>query len=685
MAIIRTLILAALSTSCTWAAFNFSFDPQSSEWTLNNGYAEAVFQLEPGGTFAFIRVQQLQTGDVWTPPPGIRSSPINLNVAGYPVDADTPFTLVSQSARAIARRGYRQTIVLEDLDHTGRVQLELEMYQNQPALRYRVRYRNLRQFPVDVRAADMLSWNLNADQHVFSTFRVNQWVQGGKLGNFEPLSDTLVPEGPAVNLRTGAYGQHCTWLAVRDENDRGFAAGWEFDGRARASIRHRLWETLNLSAAVQDLYHPVPPNQEFLVPYAFLALFHGDWDEAGYVTQRFTEAATAKPPPDDNFPYVIWDSWRYQTNIDEDTLRRDAEIAARIGIEVFVLDLGWAKQIGDWHYDPSKFPSGLRALSDYVHSLGMKFGLHFPFAEADPQSPVLLQHPDWRSSESYGYFGADSICLSHQPVRNWIISETVRMIDEYNVDWLLQDGENMVKECVKYDHTHYAFDSNYANSVDGLNYVVSRVQTQRPNVYWENCEDGGNMMTFNMVRNYVTSIGPDDTDPLTTRRAIYGSTYPFSTRYIDRYMGDEELGSYNVRSSMFGGPWIFMNRLEQMRPEDLDYASQQIAIFKSLRQRIRDGKVYHLTSRPVERGYDALESHHPPTDTAVVFIFRAAAPAAQRAIRLRGLRPEIRYRVRFQEDTRTFVRTGKQLMDSDLVVRMPSMWSAEIIYIDPVR
>jgi alpha-galactosidase len=135
-----------------------------------------------------------------------------------------------------------------------------------------------------------------------------------------------------------------------------------------------------------------------------------------YRTQRFAEAVLAKPAPDpENFPYVAWDSFGYDTKVDEATLRRNAEIAAKIGVELFVLDLGWAKSIGDWVEDPRKSPSGLRALSDYVHSLGMKFGLHFPLAEAAPDAPVLRQNPDWTSSESYSYYGARSLCLSHQP------------------------------------------------------------------------------------------------------------------------------------------------------------------------------------------------------------------------------------------------------------------------------
>jgi hypothetical protein len=73
---------------------------------------------------------------------------------------------------------------------------------------------------------------------------------------------------------------------------------------------------------------------------------------------------------------------------------------------------------------------GLDALSDYVHSLGMKFGLHFVFAEADPASPVIAQHPDWTSTENSGYHGAVSLCLANQPAKDWIVRQAIRMIDD---------------------------------------------------------------------------------------------------------------------------------------------------------------------------------------------------------------------------------------------------------------
>ena len=651
---------------------------------MENGLIQATFQLGTDGRFAFHSLRDLRTNHAWTRPEQVRSAPFRFQEGDGALDEHARYRLMDQQSSQAPRRATRQSIVLENEDGSARITLQLEMTPDHPVLRYRTIFRNLTQSPVPVRAVDILPWQFAAEGKTHRIFRVNQWVGGGKYGNFETQSAVLTPDADAVTVDSGAYGQHCSWLAVRDNDNNGFFAGWEFDGRLTAVVRKfSTQDILHVSSSILKLNAVVPPNGTFTTPYAFIGLFRGDWDEAGYRTQRFTEDTLAQSLPAGEFPYLIWDSWKYGQDIDENTLRRNAQIAAQLGVEVFVVDLGWATRIGDWRADPRKFPSGMWALSDYVHSLGMKFGLHFALAEAAPDSEVLRRNPDWTSSHTYGYFGALSICLSHRPVRDWIIGEALRMIDEYNVDWVLQYGENMVKECTKTTHTHNPENSNWSNAVNGLNFVVSAVQAQRPAVRWENCEDGGNMMTFNMVRNYATSIAADDSGELTTRQAVYGVTYPFPVRYADRYMPAEELNPYITRSYMFGGPWILMNRLPQMRQVDLSFLALEIQLFKRLRIRIRDGKVHHYTARPNGRSVDAIGSYTPALDSAVVFVYAPDTQQAAYVFRPRDLRPETAYRVRFQENPQTFVRSGADLARGGIRVPIPRQQFAEIVYIEP--
>ncbi|MBI3680590.1 MAG: alpha-galactosidase [Acidobacteria bacterium] len=674
-----------MCTLCGVVFGQFRFEHSEDRWILSNGVIEATFVHTERNTFEFETIRHLKTGDIWQAPEGALASPIRFATARTAVDAWIPVKLAGESVQAIDRRGMRQNIILDEVGGGFRIFLALEMYENQPVLRYSVKVKNLRDGDRRVRMADMLSWSFSEARNSFRTLRVSQWSTEPPQKNFEPKETLLKPDFTGEYTRSGASAPDCAWLAIRDAKDRGLFAGWEFDGRTEASVRYRASDgRLQLSAFIEDLNRLLVPNGEFQVPPAFIGLFHGDWDEAGFRTQRFADAVLAKAPPEEaRFPYVVWDSWGYQTNIHEAMLRRNADAAAKLGVELFIVDLGWAMQIGEWRQDPAKFPSGLRELSDYVHSLGMKFGLHVAPAEASPESPVVKEHEDWLATEPFSYFGAKPLCLSHRPAQEWIVQQIVRLIDEYGVDWILQDGEHIVKRCTRTNHTHDPEDSNYSNAVEGLNAVLDAVQKQRPKVYWENCANGGSMMTFNMVKYYVTTITNDASGALGSRQAVYGATFPFPIRYTDRYMPENPTSTYATRSYMFGGPWIFMNRLADMPPEELALASSEIRTYKAMRSQLRDSKIFHLTAAPEAGRVDSIQAYNPAADTAVAVVTRDSASQNLHQLRLEGVLADRNYLVRFQDDRRIYVMTGEQLRRDGVPVGLPLLRSAEIVYIEP--
>ena len=661
------------------------FDAERTTWTITNGWVYAILQLTPDGHFVSQELSDVQSGDRWTASASQPSAPIRFQAANEVFDAQTQYSLISHSVDTGTPTGIRQTIVLQNVKATAQFTLVFKVYDNQPVLRYSLTYRNLTANTVYVNSVNLLPWTFDSAAKRYTAMRVNQWSVVSVPENFESFQSVLDTAGTAFEVFSGAHGQQCGWLALRDsEAERGLFAGWEFDGRTKATVRQSGSNGyLDFSAAILDLNHPVPPSSDFTLPSAFVGLFHGDFDEAGYRTQRFVEAVLAKPAPGvKTFPYVSWDSWGYYDGIDEQTLRRNADAAAALGVELYIVDLGWARSIGDWYANSDKFPSGLSALSDYVHALGMKFGLHFALTEADPASPVLQAHPDWTSTETDNYHSAVSLCLSNQPTRDWLVQQAIRMIDDYGVDWILQDGENMVKQCTKTTHTHDPADSNYSNAVDGLNAVVSAIQAARPNVYWENCENGGNMMTFNMVKMYVTSITNDASGSMQARHAVFGATYPFPPRFAERYMPDTDgLDPYATHSYRFGGPWVLMNHLADLTPDQTGFLGVQIANYKNQRGPIASGKVYHIQA-PATNATDVIESYNPDTDSALAVITRAQSDGPEYIFHAQGLIPDQRYTVWFEINPSVYSLPGAQLMQSGVRVPLPTPYSSDVVHID---
>jgi len=86
-------------------------------------------------------------------------------------------------------------------------------------------------------------------------------------------------------------------------------------------------------------------------------------------------------------PPMGWNSWNtFQTNISEQLVKDIADVIVSSGMKdagytYIVLDDGWMamerdKLTGNLVADPKKFPHGMKALADYVHSKGLKFGLY---------------------------------------------------------------------------------------------------------------------------------------------------------------------------------------------------------------------------------------------------------------------------------------------------------------------
>ncbi len=85
-------------------------------------------------------------------------------------------------------------------------------------------------------------------------------------------------------------------------------------------------------------------------------------------------------------PPMGWNSWNaFETRISEQLIEETADALAASGMQAagyryLVIDDGWEAAERDAQGqlvpDPARFPSGLKALGDYLHAKGFRFGIH---------------------------------------------------------------------------------------------------------------------------------------------------------------------------------------------------------------------------------------------------------------------------------------------------------------------
>lgn len=85
-------------------------------------------------------------------------------------------------------------------------------------------------------------------------------------------------------------------------------------------------------------------------------------------------------------PPMGWNSWNtFEVKISEDLIKQTVDILISSGMKdagytYIVVDDGWEAlsrdSAGNLIPDPAKFPNGMKAVADYIHSKGLKFGIH---------------------------------------------------------------------------------------------------------------------------------------------------------------------------------------------------------------------------------------------------------------------------------------------------------------------
>lgn len=154
---------------------------------------------------------------------------------------------------------------------------------------------------------------------------------------------------------------------------------------------------------------------------------------------------------------IVWSSWPsyYESATEKDILRNAQWIAdnlKRYGFEYIVLDDGYDR-LPDYGRSPAsghawidnwsstRFPNGLRGLTDSIHALGLKAGLWLvPSAYAS----ALKEHPDWYLYDKQGKplldYDTPSLDFTN-PQALTFLRRLFTTLDDFGFDYYKFDGE----------------------------------------------------------------------------------------------------------------------------------------------------------------------------------------------------------------------------------------------------
>jgi alpha-galactosidase len=111
-----------------------------------------------------------------------------------------------------------------------------------------------------------------------------------------------------------------------------------------------------------------------------------------------------------------WNSWnKFACNVSEDLIKRAADAMVKTGMkdagyEFIVIDDCWQVSrdaAGNIVPDAKRFPNGIKALADYVHSLGLKFGLYSDAGTATCQGRPGSRGYEFQDARQYAAWGVD--------------------------------------------------------------------------------------------------------------------------------------------------------------------------------------------------------------------------------------------------------------------------------------
>ena len=500
------------------------------------------------------------------------------------------------------------------------------------------------------------------------------------------------------------------WMTIHDsQNRRGIYVGVESSARVCLALaRHEqaTGPTLHLDAGLvpeAGYTTRLLPGETLHLPAVFVGCYEGTVDDGCNRLRRWVQHYIVPPPRDPRYPLLVNNSWGSGMSVDEALSRKMIEESAELGLEIFQIDAGWFRGVGDWRPDPKKFPNGLAPLADYSHSKGLKFGLwvawtqggNRPDGEGDGHSLSVFDKsmsnwfpenvaPDWKPQPFIG----KPVCLGDPKAAAWCMTELRRIVKDYKLDLLEHDQFIVIEACSRPDHLHTRSGTDVSHhATDAYYRIYDTLLRENPDLLLEDCVNGGRIVDYGVLRRVHYLCITDTYTPIANRQAFYDASFALPPAVCECYVEDshpKDLAGFvhMLRSGMMGWCTIMTNTAH-WSPEEHHAAKRQFELYKTtLRPLILNADLYHISERPDGIRWDAIEYWNSETGKGAVFVFRGTTDEQTHSFVLQGLDPKAKYLISSEDGSvGNATVSGKELLEKGLAVHLQGTVSSDIIFL----
>ena len=602
-------------------------------------------------------------------------------------------------------------ITLKDISYGVFVTLRYRVFTAFDVIEKSVRVDNRTKEPIVVESAQSGVWHLPSGQHYRLSYLHGYWAGETRLAQ-EPID----PGKKILESRRGnTSGQANPWFAIDaggaadEEHGKVWFGALGWSGNWKLVIEDTPYDQVRVVGGFNDFdfSYPLKPGESLNTP-----LFYGGYTELGFgdasrLMHSFEREAILPARSAGHLRPILYNSWEAtEFNVDEAGQKALADKAARIGVELFVMDDGWFGQrnddhagLGDWYVNPQKFPNGLGPLIQYVKSKGMKFGLWVEPEMVNPNSNLYRKHPDWviNFSGRPRTEGRNQLVLNlaRDDVKEYLLATLVKLLRENDIDFLKWDMNRHFSEPGWPAVAPADERKLWVNYVVNLYDIIDQLRAKYPKLEIESCSGGGGRVDLGILKRVEQAWSSDNTDAFDRLTIQDGFTHAYAPKLMMDWVTD--VPNMNGRSTplkfrflaaMMGSMGIGAN-LNRWSDEDFALASKMAAYYKTIRATVQEGDLYRLAS-PHEGELTASQYVSRDGRQSVLFAFLRSQQFLRPAptISLRGLDPNANYRVISIDDKlidKADVLSGAYVMNHGLNFNLTGDFDSTSITLERVK